>query len=461
MPYSILIADDELNSREGLRKAVASDDRRVEVAADGEEAWDKLQQRRFDVLISDIRMPGLDGMTLLQKAKELDPALDVVILTAYGTIEMAVKAMKLGAYNYLTKPVNLDELDLLLDQIEKKRRIQTEIEFHREQGDAPGLEGLVGKSQPMKDMMEEIEQVAPAKATVLITGETGVGKELAARAIHNLSPRRDRLFVPIHCAALSENLLESELFGHERGAFTGAVKQRKGRFEIADGGTLFLDEISEISQSIQVKLLRVLQEKQFERVGGSETIHVDIRIIAATNRDLQELVDKGEFREDLFYRLKVVTLFVPPLRERASDIPLLVDTFVERFSRENGRKPLKVAPAVIECFQRYAWPGNVRELQGVIESMVILARGDALEMKNVPREIRGEAEEPDPAPVIQGDATLAEVEKQVILETLKKFDGNRTRTAEALGIGRRTLIRKLHEYGAGSGGDSDEEEDDE
>ncbi len=459
MPYSILIADDEINSREGLQKAILEEGRRVDLAADGAEAFEMIQTRDYDVLISDIRMPNMGGMELLEKTKQASPNTDVIMLTAYGSIEMAVRAMRLGAYNYLTKPVNLDELDVMLDQVFNKRRIEQENEYHRESGKVQsGAAGIVGQSQPIQELLETIEQVAPSKATVLITGETGSGKELVARAIHEQSQRKDRLFVPIHCAALSENLLESELFGHERGAFTGAIKQRKGRFEVADGGTLFLDEISEISPSIQVKLLRVLQEKQFERVGGSETLSVDIRIIAATNRSLQKLVDKGEFREDLFYRLKVITVNTPPLRERKDDIPLLVDAFVQRYAQENNKGAVKVSKEAMNHLVNYSWPGNVRELQGVIESMVLLARGDVIEAKNVPHEIRGDDDDGSVSHAsIDADATLADVEKQVILDALKRHNGNRTKTAEALGIGRRTLIRKLHEFGAAKDDDDSEE----
>ena len=324
------------------------------------------------------------------------------------------------------------------------------MKYHREQSRiTQGTEGIIGQSAPMMQLMKQMQQIAPTKATVLITGETGTGKELVARAIHALSPRKNRIFVPVHCAALSENLLESELFGHDRGAFTGAVKQRKGRFELADGGTIFLDEISEISQSIQVKLLRVLQEKEFERVGGSETISVDIRILAATNVDLQKLVSEGKFREDLYYRLKVVTLDVPPLRDRLDDIPLLVNTFCERFAKENGKGKLPVSDEVLHIFQSYNWPGNVRELQGVMESMVILSLTGKLEKENIPYDILRKCNvDEEVKPVFQpGTATLADMEKQMILQILQKNDGNRTKTAEALGIGRRTLIRKLHEYG--------------
>ena len=461
MSHSILIADDEINSREGLQKAILVEGRRVDLAADGVEALERLQAQDYDVLISDIRMPNMGGMELLEKTKAVSPNTDVIMLTAYGSIEMAVRAMRLGAYNYLTKPVNLDELDVMLEQVLNKRRIEQENEYHRESGKTQsGVGGIIGQSKPIQDLMETIEQVAPSKATVLITGETGSGKELVARAIHDLSPRKDRLFVPIHCAALSENLLESELFGHERGAFTGAVKQRKGRFEIADGGTLFLDEISEISASIQVKLLRVLQEKQFERVGGSETISVDIRIIAATNRSLQALVETGAFREDLYYRLKVITIDAPPLRERQEDIPLLANAFVQQYAKENSKGPIKIDKTAMERLKRHPWPGNVRELQGVIESLVLLARGDMIELKNLPHEIRGEDDDEAPAlRSIDADATLADVEKQVILDALKRHDGNRTKTAEALGIGRRTLIRKLHEYGAAKDDESPDEDE--
>ncbi|HQH70777.1 MAG TPA: sigma-54 dependent transcriptional regulator [bacterium] len=448
---SILIADDEINTREGLRKALASDYRKVDTAADGGEALTKLKREDYDVLISDIRMPGLDGMQLLQKTRELGSPPGVILLTAYGTIEMAVEAMKLGAYNYLTKPVNLDELELLVNQILEKRQIEQEIEYHRERDKAvEGFEGIVGESPAIQNLIGQIKQIAPTKATVLITGETGTGKELVARAIHNLSPRRHRLFVPIHCAALSENLLESELFGHERGAFTGAIKQKKGRFEQAHQGTIFLDEVSEISAGIQVKLLRVLQEKAFERVGGTETISVDIRILAATNIDLQKLVEEEKFREDLYYRLKVVTLEAPPLRDRAGDISLLTAAFINRYALENGKGTMQISTEALDCLQKYHWPGNVRELQGVLESMVILSRGNRLDLENIPLEIRQEVQPglSVPAPALApGNATLADIEKKVILETLEQYQGNRTKTAEALGIGRRTLIRKLHEYG--------------
>ena len=461
MSQTILIADDEQNAREGLRKALETDYRKVDIAADGDEAYKKLKAHNYDLLITDVRMPGLDGITLLKKAKEEDIVSNVIVLTAYGDIKMAVDAMRSGAYNYLTKPVDLDELDVLVDQVLKKQQLEMEVEYHRERdASVEGFHGIIGQSPAINDLIEQIKQVAPTKANVLITGETGSGKELVARAIHNISPRKDRLFVPIHCAALSENLLESELFGHERGAFTGAIKQRRGRFEQAHQGTIFLDEISEVSQTIQVKLLRVLQEKEFERVGGSETINVDIRILAATNMDLQKQVDNEKFREDLYYRLKVVTLYTPSLQERREDIPLLTKSFVSRFAKENGKPSLKIADEAVDLLQRYNWPGNVRELLGVVESMVILSRGDTLKKENVPLEIRKEVEGDggfDAKTLPLGNMKLSDVEKQVILETLEKHNGNRTKTAESLGIGRRTLIRKLHEYGVTKTSDDDDE----
>ncbi|MGC9327993.1 MAG: sigma-54-dependent transcriptional regulator [Candidatus Hinthialibacter sp.] len=460
MSQTILIADDEVNAREGLRKALETEYRRVDAAADGDEAYQKLQKYDYDPLITDVRMPGMDGISLLKKAREENLIDNIIILTAYGDIKMAVEAMKSGAYNYLTKPVDLDELDLIINQILNKQQLEMEVQYHRErESNMDGFMGIVGESPAIHNLIDQIKLVAPTKANVLITGETGTGKELVAHAIHNLSPRKDHLFVPIHCAALSENLLESELFGHERGAFTGAIKQRKGRFEQAHQGTIFLDEISEISQSIQVKLLRVLQEKEFERVGGSDTLHVDIRILAATNMNLQKLVEKDKFREDLYYRLKVVTIYTPPLRERLEDIPLLVKSFVERYGKENGKPSISVSDEVIDIFQKYSWPGNVRELLGVVESMVILARGDVLKKENIPYEIRKDIEGDSGAEMKTlplGDVKLAEIEKRAILESLEKFNGNRTKTAEALGIGRRTLIRKLHEYGVTKDTDADE-----
>ncbi len=448
MNSRILVVDDEVNARDGLRKALDRPEWIVETAADGQEALEKLRQRTFDLMLTDIRMPRMGGMELLRRAREQWPEMDVIVITAYGEVANAVEAMKQGAYDYLQKPVDLDELDMKVERLLERRRLSMENErLWQDHRSRSGLGQLIGESPVMKALFEDIKRVAPSRATVLITGETGSGKELVARAIHDLSPRRNRPFWPMHCAAFSETLLESELFGHERGAFTGAVKQKKGRFELADKGTVFLDEISEISPTTQVKLLRVLQERCFERVGGTDTIHVDIRIIAATNANLEERVKQGKFREDLLYRLQVVTLHVPPLRERREDIPLLVDVFLKRYSAENEVPVPEIAPEVIRALQAYDWPGNVRELQGYVERMVVMRRGDRVTIDDLPPQLGGRSDRPLVS-YLAGDVPLADVEKHVILETLRRNHGNRTKTAEVLGIGRRTLIRKLQEYNA-------------
>jgi DNA-binding NtrC family response regulator len=407
---------------------------------------EKLGQRTFDVMLTDIRMPRMGGMELLRRSREQWPEMDVIVITAYGEVANAVEAMKTGAYDYLQKPVDLDELELKVERLLERRRLSMENEqLWQDHRSRSGLGQLIGESPVMQKLFDDIRQVAPARATVLITGETGSGKELVARAIHDLSPRRDHPFWPMHCAAFPETLLESELFGHERGAFTGAVRQKKGRFELADRGTLFLDEISEISPTTQVKLLRFLQERCFERVGGTDTIRVDIRIITATNANLDERVKEGKFREDLLYRLQVVTLQVPPLRERREDIPLLTDVFLKRYAAENEIPIPSIDPAVIRAFQAHDWPGNVRELQGYIERMIVMRRGDRITIDNLPPQLGGRAERPAVS-YLSGDVPLSDVEKHVILETLRRNNGNRTKTAEVLGIGRRTLIRKLQEY---------------
>ena len=447
MNNRLLIVDDEMNARDGLRKALERPEWIVETAADGRQALEKLSRRTFDVMLTDIRMPRMGGMELLRRAREQWPEMDVIVITAYGEVNNAVEAMKIGAHDYLQKPIDLDDLEIKVNRLLRYRQQSMVIEQLRDDSRSrSGLGQMIGESPVMKELFDSIKQVAPSRATVLITGETGSGKELVAHAIHDLSARHDGPFWPMHCAAFSETLLESELFGHERGAFTGAVKQKKGRFELADKGTVFLDEISEISQITQVKLLRVLQERCFERVGGTDTIHVDIRVIAATSANLEERVKEGKFRKDLLYRLQVVTLHVPPLRERQEDIPPLVYTFLKRYTAENGMPVPSVDPAVIRVFQTHDWPGNVRELQGYVERMVVMCRSDRFTVDNLPPQLGGRAERPAVS-YLSGDVPLADVEKHVILETLRRNNGNRTRTAEVLGIGRRTLIRKLQEYG--------------
>jgi DNA-binding NtrC family response regulator len=440
---AVLIVDDEKNTREGLARALK---RRYEIdlADNGQAALDMLGRKRYDVLLSDIRMPGIDGITLIRRALTHSPAPVCILLTAYGSIETAVEAMKSGAYDFLPKPVNLDKLDILLKRALRSRDIEEENRELREQLDKKyGLENIIGRSYAMEQVFEQIRQVAPSRATVLLRGESGTGKELVAHALHRLSPRLHGPYVAVHCAALSDNLLESELFGHEKGAFTGAVSQRQGRFERADGGSLFLDEIGEISPLIQVKLLRVLEERAFERVGGQETIEVDTRLITATNRDLQKEVDEGRFREDLFYRLNVIQITLPPLRERAEDIPLLVHHFLSVFAKENGRELEGITPDALEVLTSYTWPGNVRELRNRMESMVVMSRGDKLTMRDIPSDLKTSAGvQPK-----KSSGSLEATEKRMIAEAIRQNGGNKTRAAEQLGISRRTLHRKINEYG--------------
>ena len=448
MRYYLLVVDDEKNTREGLRQALERDDRVVFTAADGREALDQVQERVFDVVITDLRMPRMDGLQLLEAIQERGMDTAVILLSGYGTIETAVEAMRRGALDFITKPVNLGELELRLSKVLGQKQLALEHESLKEQiKERFGLDNMVGRSPKMIQVFETIRQIAPSKSTVLIIGETGTGKELVAYAIHAGSPRKNKLFQPVNCAALPESLLESELFGHERGAFTGAVKQKKGYFEVADGGTVFLDEIGEISLAVQVKLLRILEQRQFERVGGTNTLSIDVRVVAATNADLEALVRQGQFREDLYYRLKVVTLDLPPLRERREDIPLLAETFLKQFAEENRKGPMRFEPETLERLKEYPWPGNVRELRHLIEQMVLLSHSSTLTPKDLPGKYQVEPSK-EYIEIPQG-TSLRSAERKIILQTLRQQGGNRTRTAEILGIGRRTLIRKLQEYGVG------------
>ena len=446
----VLIVDDDKNTRDGLQRALRrSYD--VRVAESGDRALEMLAQEEADVLLSDVRMPGMDGVTLLQRARARHPRLISVLLTAYGNVEIAVEAMKAGAYDFLMKPVNLDHLDLLVQRALRSREMEAENVQLREQLDNKfGLENIVGNSGPMHALFETIKQASPTQATVLVEGESGTGKELVAHAVHRLSTRAQGPFVAVHCAALSSNLLESELFGHEKGAFTGAVSQRKGRFEMADGGTLFLDEISEIDAAVQVKLLRVLEERRFERVGGDRSVEVDIRLIAATNRDLKAMVAEGTFREDLFFRLDVVNIELPPLRNRIDDVPMLCSHFIDEFAEKNGKTVAGITPDAVNLLMAYGWPGNVRELRNTIEKMVVLSRGDRLTARDVPPNIKDEARRDSGAAsrglAVAPESSLADAEKAMIYAAIKQQNGNRTKAAEALGISRRTLHRKLRQY---------------
>ena len=446
---TVLIVDDERNIRSGLSIAFEDEDFDTLEAENGEVAWNIINKKSVDLVITDLRMPVLSGYDLLKRISSTFPTLPVIVLTGHGTIEDAVKAMQDGAIDFFTKPVDLDHIILTARKalqnskiLEQNRRLTEEITTLKQKVQARGT--IIGKSEKLTKMMSLIEQVAPTRASVLVTGESGVGKELVADALHRLSDRKDGPFIKVHCASLSSNLLESELFGHEKGAFTGAVSQKKGLFELANGGTLFLDEIGEIDSATQVKILRVLQEREFERVGGTETIKVDVRIVAATNRDLLEEVKKGNFREDLFYRLNVVHIEVPPLRERKEDIPLLMSSFLEEFNREDNRAIEGFSPAARKAMYAYSWPGNIRQLRNTIESAVVTCRGKVIDTGDLPEQIVAENRAGEVS--IRLGVTLSEAERTVIMSTLDFCEGNKTKASEMLGIGRKTLHRKLEEY---------------
>ncbi len=446
----VLVVDDDKNTRDGLQRALQRN-YAVKTAESAEAALKILgEETSVDVLLSDLRMPGTDGLGLLRRVHSQSPQTVCILLTAYGSVETAVEAMKQGAYDFLTKPVNLDHLDMLVARAIKARNLEKKVETLESQlNEKFGMENIVGESPAMRQVFEIITQTAPTQASVLIQGASGTGKELVAQAIHRLSQRSRGPFVAVHCAALSATLLESELFGHEKGAFTGATTLRKGRFEMADGGSLFLDEISEIDPSVQIKLLRVLEDRTFERVGGEDTIEVDIRIIAATNRDLRTYVGQGKFREDLFFRLNVVDITLPTLEERTGDIPLLAGRFLREYCEKNNKRIDGFTPDAISLLSDYIWPGNVRELRNTVEKMVVLARSDRLSARDVPVNIR-EAVKGSAAVYgrsqILTTGSLAETERRKIMAVLEKNNGNRTRAAEELGISRRTLHRKLREY---------------
>ncbi len=448
----ILIVDDDKNTRDGLQRALQKHyDVRTAESADAALAV-LAEEPAVDVMLSDLRMPGTDGLSLLRRVSAQHPHTVCILLTAYGSVETAVEAMKQGAYDFLTKPINLDHLDMLVARALKSRDLEKKVETLESQlNEKFGMENIIGDSSAMQQVYEIIQQTAPTQAAVLIQGPSGTGKELVAQAIHRLSTRAKGPFVAVHCAALSPTLLESELFGHEKGSFTGATVLRRGRFEMADGGTLFLDEVSEIDPSIQVKLLRVLEEHTFERVGGEETIGTDIRVIAATNRDLRDYVEQGKFREDLFFRLNVVDIILPPLAERVGDIPLLADRFLKEYSAKNNKRIEGLTPDAVHLLTAYAWPGNVRELRNTIEKMVVLSRAERLSARDVPANIR-DAVKSHAGAGLRGPllttGSLADTERRKIMAVLEKNGDNRTRAADELGISRRTLHRKLREYKA-------------
>ncbi|WP_433928136.1 sigma-54-dependent transcriptional regulator [Sorangium cellulosum] len=442
----VLVVDDEASARSGLEKLLRQEGYAVDAAADGAEALEVAAERPPDVVVTDLKMPKMDGMALLGKLREQDPSLPVIVVTAFGDVTSAVQAMRAGAEDYLTKPVDFDALLLSIERALERSALRVEAENLRRQlreREGEGVEGLIGASPAMQKVYRMARQVAGARATVLITGESGTGKGELARAIHAKGPRTKAPFVTLHCAALAESLLESELFGHERGAFTGADRRRVGRFEQAHGGTLFLDEVGEIAPATQVKLLRVLQERAFERVGGNETVSVDVRLIAATNRDLAAAVQEGQFREDLYYRLNVVHIDMPPLRVRDTDVLLLANHFLRRFAAENHRKIEGFTDQARAKLVAHRWPGNVRELENAIERAVVLCDDTRIDADHLPI---------DAAPVAKGalripGATMAEIERYAILSTLEATNGSTTRAAELLDISIRTVQYRLHEYG--------------
>ena len=448
---TVLIVDDEKPTREGLRAAL-EDRYDVYLAEDGEGAVRLLEGDAFDVLLTDLRMPGVSGLDLIKRAKSLSKPPICILMTAYGSEEMAVDAMRQGADDYIAKGrLQIDELEMRIARALRANTLESENRELRSQIDTKfGLENIIGQSPVMQEIFEIVQQVAPARASVLVLGESGTGKELIAKAIHNLSPRAKQPMVTVHCAALSPTLLESELFGHEKRAFTGAHERRIGRFEQANGGTLFLDEVGDIDPAIQVKLLRFLGERTFERVGSNQSISADVRLIAATNLNLEEAVAEGDFREDLFFRLRVVEMQLPPLRDRGTDIILLAKEFLTEFAKENVKPITELHPDAVEALLNHPWPGNVRELRTAIEHAVVLCRGDVIGLRDLPPSVRGEssgASHPEANDVLgKKNLTVEDAEKALIIRALKECKGNRTKAANKIGMSRRTLHRKLHTY---------------
>jgi two-component system response regulator HydG len=446
---TILVVDDDYAHRLILKKLLSGWGYAVSEADDGAVAIEAVRQKSFDLILMDIRMLRVSGIEALEQIRIINPAVPVIIMTAYASVETAVSALKKGAYDYLTKPLDFDELKIAIERATEHNRLKLENENLKirleQQFDR---QHMIGRSLPMSRLLETVAQVAPTEATVLIAGESGTGKEMIANAIHYNSPRKHASFIKINCAALTETLLESELFGHEKGAFTGAERRREGKFVQAHGGTLFLDEVSEMSRAMQVKLLRVLQEREVTRVGGSEMLKIDVRLIAASNKDLKDEIQKGNFRDDLFYRLNVVSLNVPPLRERKEDIPLLAQHFLEVFAERNHRAIKGFTPRALEKIMAYSWPGNIRELMNAVERAVILTRADVLDEEEIAliMEDRGGKKDSTDRDQSLSNLSLEDVEKQSILETLKNCGGNKSEASRRLGITRKTLRFKLQRY---------------
>ncbi len=464
-PVRAIVIEDEDANRESISRALSKIGWVVEAFAEAAPALEHLRSHPdVCLVVTDLMMPGMDGFEVLARSREIDPDVGILMITGHGSVESAVEAMKRGADDYLQKPVDLFELRKRATAIVEKRLLTRRVdELESRLGEKFGK--IIGRSKAMEALFRQMELVAPTRSNVLIIGESGTGKELVANALHDNSPRREMRFLPINCAAIPSEILESELFGHEKGSFTGAVGRKVGKFELADKGTLFLDEIGELPLEMQVKLLRVLEQREFMRVGGTETIRVDIRLIAATNADLAAAVDQGKFRQDLYYRLKVVTLRIPPLRERREDIPLLAGHFLRTFAKENGREAMRFSTEAMRALSAAPWDGNVRELRNLVESLVVLTPSDEIGLEHLPDEYRAggvRADEGATAPPLseglpagERPLTMDEIERRAILSALERSGGNRTQAAEALGIGLRTLQRKLKEYGVAGGGRSD------
>ena len=447
--YNILVIDDEAAQRDVLTGYLKKKGYQIFAASSGKEGIEITKNEPVDIILSDFKMPELNGIEVLEQVKKMNPEISFVIVTAYGTVENAVKAMRLGAFDYISKPVDLDELDLMIERIIEHKNLKSENQLLKTQlQEKYKISSIVSQSQKMEEVINVAARVADSKATVLITGENGTGKEVLAKAIHYMSSRKEKPFIAVNVPALTETLLESELFGHDKGAFTGADKMKKGRFEIANGGTLSLDEVGDIPQSIQVKLLRVLQEHQFERVGGTEKIEVDVRIIAATNKELEQKIKDGTFREDLYYRLNVVSIKIPPLRERKEDILPMIESFIEKYRKENNKEKLEVSKEVVDTLMKYNYPGNVRELENIIERAVVLTRSKVITLNDIPMNIKGFKEEKSIGSLDEGTLTeqVEALEKQLIFDALQQSGGNQTKAGKLLGLTERNLRYKLKKY---------------